>query len=70
MSPEELEELSFRNLVNWHKRDLIKIINGALATNVFTEHHHTYLKKHGVIKRVKNRKYTMPTPRARKILGK
>ena len=70
MTPQELEEISFRNLVLWHRQDLIRIINGAFATNVFTDYSHRYLKKHGVLQLAPNTKYTKPTPRAMEILGK
>ena len=68
MSPQELEELSFRNLVEWHRDDLITVMNGAPATTIFTEHKHIYLKKHGILQRVPHRRYTRPTPKAQKIL--
>ena len=68
MNPQELEELSFRNLVEWHRDDLVKVMNGSPATTIFTEDKHIYLKKHGILQRVPHRRYTRPTPKAQKIL--
>lgn len=65
MSP---EELSFRNLVEWHREALVKILNGALASTLFTEHHHSYLVKHGVLQRNPNINRTYPTPEAMAFL--
>lgn len=65
MSP---EEMSFRNLVEWHKEALLKIVNGALASDVFTEHHHGYLVKHGVLRRVPKILRSLPTPEAIRVL--
>ncbi len=58
------EEQSFRNLVEWHREDLIKILNGTLASEVFTPCHHSRLVKHGVLHRVPNMRRTLPTPEA------
>ena len=69
MTPQELEEISFRNLVLWHREDLIRILDGAFVTNIFTDYSHRYLKKHGVLHLVPHTKYTKPTPRALEILG-
>jgi len=66
MSP---EELSFRNLVEWHRDKLIEVLEGAHASKVFTEHHHEYLVKHGVLRRVPTRNRTLPTPEAIRALG-
>ena len=63
------EEMSFRNLVKWNKDDLIKIVNGALASDVFTAHQHSYLVKHGVLRRVPKTLRTLPTPKALRVLG-
>jgi len=65
MSP---EELSFRNLVEWHRDDLIKILNGTPASEVFTEYHHSQLIKNGVLCRVSNINRTLPTSEARALL--
>ena len=65
MSP---EEMSFRNLVAWHRDDLVKIMNGALATKTFTENHHEYLVKYGVLHRDPTINRTLPTPEARSLL--
>ncbi len=65
MSP---EEMSFRNLVAWHRDDLVKILNGELATDTFTEQHHKYLVKHGVLRRDPTINRTLPTPEARALL--
>ena len=68
MSPKELEELSFRNLVEWHRDDLTKVIGGTRATNLFTEHHSSYLIKYGVLRRGAKNKQTSLTPRAEAVL--
>ena len=68
MNPQEVEEASFRNLVEWHREDLTKIMNGAFATNVFTDYSHRYLKRHGVLHLAFHTKYTKPTPRALTVL--
>lgn len=67
MSP---EEMSFRNLVEWHKEDLLKIVNGTLASEVFTEYHHRQLIRNGVLHRVPKMMRTLPTPEARMLLDK
>lgn len=65
MSP---EELSFRNLVEWHRDDLIRILKGIPASEVFTEYHHRQLIKNGVLHRVPNINRTLPTPEAMVLL--
>lgn len=62
--------MSFRNLVDWHRDALIKILGGALASEVFTEHHHGYLVKHGVLRRMPTMNRTLPTPEAIRVLGR
>lgn len=68
MTPEQLEELSFRNLVEFNKDELIKIMNGARATGLFTEHQRGLLIKYGVISQGAKNKRTKPTARAHEIL--
>lgn len=65
MSP---EELSFRNLVEWHREDLIKILNGTPVTEIFTEYHQSRLTKNGILHRVSNINRTLPTPEAIELL--
>ena len=65
MSP---EEMSFRNLVEWHRDALIKIVNGTSASEVFTDHHRSCLIKYGILHRVPTINRTMPTPEAMKLL--
>ena len=65
MSP---EEMSFRNLVEWHRDDLIRISKGTPVSEVFTEYHHKQLIKNGVLRRVPNINRTLPTPEAMKLL--
>ncbi len=68
MTPKELEEISFRNLVFFYKEQLTEIINGKLASNMLTEQCRSRLRKYEVIKRFQDGRRTMPTPRAIKIL--
>ncbi len=65
MSP---EEMSFRNLVEWERQDLLRLLDGELASDVFTETHHSYLVKMGVLARVPKLRRTLPTPEAMKLL--
>ncbi len=65
MSP---EELSFRNLVEFYRDELIQIVNGAHASEVFTENRQKSLVRYGVIHRVPEINRTLPTPEARKLL--
>ena len=69
MTPQELEELSFRNLVEYHREDLTKLMNGSPKTKVFTENRSRSLIKHGIITRGYNHKRAQPTPRAQEILN-
>ena len=68
MNPKELEELSFRNMVEWHREDLLRVMNGENVTAVFTEHKHSYLKKYGILARVPHRRYSRPTAKALEVL--
>ncbi len=68
MTPQELEELSFRNLVEYNREELTKIMNGARASDIFTETHRRGLIKNGVIRQGSRFKRTVPTPRAVEIL--
>ena len=61
--------MSFRNLVEWHRDNLIRILKGELATRVFTENHHQYLVKYGILKRDPHVNRTLPTAEARMLLG-
>ncbi len=65
MSP---EELSFRNLVEWDRQGLFRVLNGEFASDVFTETHHKYLVKMGVLVRFPKLRRTLPTPEAMKWL--
>ena len=67
MSP---EELSFRNLVERHRDDLIRILKGTPASEVFTEYHRSRLIKNGVLRRDPTINRTLPTPEAIKVLGR
>ena len=66
MSP---EEMSFQNLVEWHREDLIKILGGTSASVVFTEYHRSRLIKNGVLRRDPTINRTLPTPEAIRVLG-
>jgi len=63
-----LEEMSFRNLVAWHRDELIKIVNGAHASELFTKTHHSCLVRRGVLRRVPAMRRTLPTPEAMVLL--
>ena len=65
MSP---EDQSFLNLVEFHREDLLKVLDGAHATKIFTEQFHSHLVKHGVLRRVPTMKRSLPTPEAMKVL--
>ena len=49
-----LEELSFRNLVEFYAGQLRQVFGGRKASGVFTKHERRYLKKHGVLRRFFN----------------
>lgn len=66
MSP---EEISFINIVEWHRENLIRILKGELATRIFTESHHKRLVKYGVLQRDPHINRTLPTVEARILLG-
>lgn len=66
MSP---EEMSFQNLVEWHRDDLIRILDGTPASEVFTEYHRSRLIKNGVLLRDPTINRTLPTPEAIRVLG-
>ena len=66
MSP---EERSFRNLVEWHKDELKKILDGVLASELFSEYHHSRLVRNGILHRDPRINRTLPTPQAIKVLG-
>lgn len=69
MTPREIEAASFRNLVEHHREDLTRIMDGENTTDVITPHRHTYLKKYGILHRIPNSRRTFPTPRAIEILN-
>jgi len=66
MSP---EEMSFRNLVEWDRQALLRVLNGEFASDVFTETHHRYLVKMRVLARIPKLNRTLPTLGAMKLLG-
>ena len=51
MNDKELIELSFRNMVEHYKEELIQILNGAKPRDVFTESKYLSLKRLGVLNR-------------------
>ena len=65
---EEFEETSFRNLVHWHKANLLKLLEGRLHS--FSDREKCSLVRHGVLRNLHNRKgasYAV-TERAKKCL--
>ncbi len=67
MTLQELEELSFRNMVEYHREDLMNLVNGASLRGIFTQNQSRQLKRHGILYRVPNEKHVKPTPKAMEI---
>lgn len=69
MTSEELEEQSYHALVEHHRDSLNDIIGGARSSDVFTVYTRRYLRKHGVLEFAAQGKRSVPTERARLVLG-
>lgn len=67
MRAEEIEERSFRNLVEFNREGLIKITEGTRASELFNDRERMRLKLYGVLARRDGRK-TVPTARAMDVL--
>lgn len=75
MTRESLEELSFRNLVEWYSEELWKIIEGESASTVFSHSKVRSLIRHGVLKVlepnfVRLRRRVVVSEGAREVLGR
>ncbi len=68
MKAEEIEERSFRNLVEFNREELIKITEGTRASELFNDRERMRLKLHGVLARRDGRK-SVPTARAMAVLN-
>ncbi len=72
MSDAELEQMNFRNLVEYHREDLQRIIEGEPASKVLSWSRHSNLNKYGVLARLgrgDDGRFSAPTPRAIAILN-
>ncbi len=61
-----LEEISFRNQVEWYADELRQIAGGALSSRILTRNTSIVLFKYGVLERIGNR--TIPSVRAMEIM--
>ena len=69
----DLEEISFRNLVEWFADELRQIASGVLSSNVLTKSTSVALHKHGVLERCNSGNIgqrSIPTRRAAQIMEK
>jgi len=75
MTWESLEELSFRNLVEWHSGELGRILEGESASTVFSHSKVRSLVQHGVLRvlepnLVRLRRRVVVSEGAREVLGR
>ena len=63
VNQQELDEMNFRNMVGFHKEDLVEIMNGAPTADIFTWHRQQRLKEDGILFRCSTGKIS-PTPEA------
>ena len=68
LSSEELEEQSFRNMVEYHREDLLQLMNGARLRDIFTQNQSQRLKRHGILQRGLGKNHVLPSPNAIAIL--
>ena len=50
----DLEEISFRNLVNSYRDELLEVLGGGDVTKIFTRASRRTLRRHGVLRRGRN----------------
>ncbi len=64
MEQTEMEQISFRALVSWHKEDLLEIMNGASALTVLNGNKRKRLKEYGILVRSRHSEKVRLTPEA------
>ncbi len=68
MEQSEIDQRNFCALVNWHKEELLEIMNGSSAYEVFNSNKRKKLKDYGVLCRSRMSEKVRPTPEAIAVL--
>lgn len=64
MEQAEIDQRNFQALVEWHREDLLEIMNGSSAYKVFNADKRKKLKEYGVLYRPRISEKVRPTPEA------